>query len=97
MTQIRILDPVEHRSDPPVTATGKASSTGLRGATVAFAYLEDWRNFESFLDRVEERLKDEFGIAGVRRISSSLRRGPLTRDDLESIRGSTAAIVGLGA
>jgi hypothetical protein len=97
MSQIRIIDPIEHRSDPPVTAVGKASSRGLRGATVAVAYLEDWRNFESFLDRVEVRLKDEFGIAGMRRVSSSLRRGPLTRDDLESLRGSTVALVGLGA
>jgi|GEM_PF-6549968 hypothetical protein len=97
MAQIRIIDPVEHRSDPPVTAVGKSSSTGLRGATVAVAYLEDWRNFETFLDRVEERLKDEFGVASVRRVSSSLRRGPLTRDDLDSLRGSSIALVGLGA
>jgi hypothetical protein len=97
MAQIRIIDPVEHRSDPPVTAVGKSSSTGLRGATVSIAYLEDWRNFETFLDRVEERLKEEFGVASVRRVSSSLRRGPLTREDLDSLRGSSIALVGLGA
>jgi len=30
-------------------------------------------------------------------VSSSLRRGPLTRDDLDSLRGSSIALVGLGA
>ena len=97
MGQIQILDPIEHRSQPPVKARGKSSGGALRGQTVAFAYLEDWRNFESFLDRVEARLKEEYGIAGVRRVSSSLRRGPLTKEDLETIRGAGAALVGLGA
>jgi hypothetical protein len=97
MAQIQILDPIEHRSQPPVKATGKAAAGALRGQTVAFAYLEDWRNFESFLDRVEARLRETHGIAGVVRVSSSLRRGPLTKDDLETIRGAGAALVGLGA
>ena len=101
MAHIRIVDPVEKRSQPPVTAVGgpeaPARGSSLRGATVAFVYLEDWRNFETFLTTVEASLREEYGVAKVTRVTSSLRRGPLTGDDLESIRGSTVALVGLGA
>ncbi len=100
-SQIRIVDPVETRSQPPVRAARRAASVqhdgALRGRTVAFVYLEDWRNFETFLAAVEALLRERFGVSRVRRVTSSLRRGPLTADDLAAIRGSAVALVGLGA
>lgn len=94
--RVFVVDPVEHVS-PSLPAAARASAHQLRGHAVAFVYLEDWRNFEVFLASVETLLKERLGVARITRVTSSLRRGPLTADDLETIRGSAAALVGLGA
>jgi hypothetical protein len=98
---IHIVDPIEAVAQPPTAmrrGTGPAEpGRGLQGQTVAFVYLEDWRNFEMFLTAIEGFFRERLGVGNIKRVTSSLRRGPLTAEDLAAIRGSAAALVGLGA
>ncbi|MBI3966540.1 MAG: hypothetical protein HY329_12980 [Chloroflexi bacterium] len=95
---MRIVNPIQARSQPPVRPTSLRPAVELRGQTLACIYLSDWRNFEVFVDHLELRLRERCAVAGVRRLTGSLRQDRLPAAEIaRTVSGTAAAVVGLGA
>ena len=88
-----VLDPTFEETAGPTVLPARPSS--LRGATVGFIS-NGKAGTRPFFDRLERMLRDDWGVAGVVRLTKSNYSAPAERELIDVAAGWAAMFAGVG-